>query len=155
MYTRISLAVLVLAFVGTATAQDTKPTQAANLQPFQGIWKPESIQFDGAEQMDSTTRDKMRLSIENGEYKLFYVTDAAKGLGRKLASSALTVTGKNSFELAFSDGPRKGEKIRGIFELTQTTLKVCYGPANKAMPTKLEAPKARLISARCGHGRSD
>ena len=115
---------------------------ADNTQPFTGIWMPQSSVFNGKEQLpDKASRDMIRLSIENAEYKLFYLTDPAKLEGRRLAAADFTVDDKaGTFELKFKDGFKKGEKIHGIFELSKTTLKLCYGPAEKPRPTKFEAP---------------
>jgi len=126
-------------------AQDVKPVAAqvpTELKPFSGVWKPESIIHDGKQHADATARERIRLSIENNQYKMFYVTDAAKGLGQRLATSLLSVdSSSKQFELVFADGPRKGETLHGIYEVTEKTLKICYGPAGKnARPTKFDAP---------------
>ncbi len=127
-------------------AQDVKPVSAevpASLKPFSGVWKPDSIIHEGTQHADATARERIRLSIENNTYKMFYVTDAAKGLGQRLATSSLSVdSSSKQFELVFADGPRKGETLHGIYELTAQTLKLCYGPAGKnPRPKQFDAPK--------------
>ena len=34
-----------------------------------------------------------------------------------------------------------GKKVHGIYEVTADTLKLCYGPEDKARPTKFESTK--------------
>ena len=120
------------------------PKAAENTQPFTGVWMPQSSVFNGKEQLpDKASRDMIRLSIENGEYKLFYITDPDpdKMMGRRLATADLAVDEKaGTFELTIKDGGKKGDRRHGIFELTETGLKMCYGPADKPRPTKFEAP---------------
>ena len=148
-----TVVVLVVAIVGAVAsgqvvtvkgqAPDVAPPKAAgNTEPFTGVWMPQSSVFNGKEQLpDKASREMIRLSIENGEYKLFYITDPGKMFGRKLAVADFTVDDKSgTFELKFKDGFKKGEKIHGIFELSETKLKLCYGPSEKPRPTKFEAP---------------
>ena len=55
-----------------------------------------------------------------------------------LANIALDSTTK-SITFEFADGPLKGKKSHGIYELAGNQLKLCYGPADKPKPTKFES----------------
>ena len=45
-----------------------------------------------------------------------------------------------SIAFEFADGPLKGQKRHGIYELAGNQLKLCYGPADKPKPTEFKAP---------------
>lgn len=128
-----------------AQGQEIKQASAQSsplMKALSGVWKPESIQYEGADYADPTAKEKIRLSIENGEYKLYWVVNPMQGMGQRLATSTLVINDTaKTFTIAFVDGPRKGEKLHGIFEVSGKTLKLCYGPTSKALPTKYEAPK--------------
>lgn len=108
-----------------------------------GVWAPVSCVYDGTEQMgDAKVRDAIRLSIEKGEYKLYYLTDPVELVGKRLSVATLSVDEKGgTFSLSITDGQKKGEKVHGIYELKGDTLKLCYAPSDKPRPTKFEAPK--------------
>ena len=112
-----------------------------------GVWSPVSCLYDGAEQMgDAKIRDAIRLSIEKGEYKLYYLTDPVELVGKRLSVAALSVDEKaGTFALHITDGQKKGEKVLGIYELKGDTLKLCYAPADQTRPTKFEAPKGTAV----------
>ena len=108
-----------------------------------GVWAPKSCVCDGAEMMgDAKSRDSIRLSIENGEYKLYVITDPVELVGKRLSVAALTVDEKGgTFALTIGSGLGEGKKVHGIYEVTADALKLCYGPADKPRPTKLESTK--------------
>ena len=129
----------------TVKAQAPAETKSANgAKALTGHWVAQSCIAKGVEQLpNKAAREMIRLSIENGEYKLYYITDPdpEKTMGRRLATADLAVDEKTgTFELTIKDGGKKGDKRHGIFELTDTGLKMCYGPADKPRPTKFEAP---------------
>lgn len=108
-----------------------------------GVWAPVSCVYDGTEQMgDAKVKEAIRLSIEKGEYKLYYLTDPVEMVGKRLSLATLSVDEKaGTFALHITDGQKKGEKVHGIYELKGDTLKLCYAPADQPRPTKFEAPK--------------
>ena len=148
---RKAFAVVAVAcgFLTTAAAQQPDPAvkQAAakddTPKAFVGVWVPVSCKYDGAEQMsDQTTRDSIRLSIENGQHKLYFLTDLAKMEGKRLSTATLSVDEKaGTFELTMTDGYKKGEKVHGVFAFDGDQMKLCYGPSDKPRPTKFDAPK--------------
>ena len=105
-----------------------------------GVWVPEHCEYQGKDELDPKLKEALRLSIEKGEHKLYFLTDPVKMVGQRLSKAELTVDAKKGeFELAMNDGQRKGEKVHGIYELSGDTLKMCYGPSTEARPTKFEA----------------
>ncbi len=128
------------------TGGSVPATTGSTPKAFVGVWVPTSCQFDGAEQWQGAegakVREAIRLSIEGGQHKLYFITDAAKMLGQRLSTATLTVDEKaGTFELTMSDGHLKGEKRHGIFAFDGEQMKLCYGPADKPRPDKFEAAK--------------
>lgn len=123
--------------------EPTTPTPKA----WVGVWAPVSCIYDGAEQLgDAEMKAAIRLSIENGEYKLYYLTDTEKLIGKRLSIANLDVDEKaGTFALHITAGQKKGEKVHGIFKVTEQTLKLCYAPADQPRPTKFEAPKGTAV----------
>lgn len=125
----------------------TLPAPAADSTPkaFVGVWVPVSCQAKGAEQLgDPKMREAIRLSIENGQHKLYFLTDPEKLIGKRLAAAGLTVDEKaGTFTLEMTESPnhKKGEQFHGIFAFDGDTMKLCYGPAGQPRPTKFESPK--------------
>ena len=133
--------------VTTVKAEVPAPANAALPVPakvspgvLDGVWVPEHCEYQGKDELDPKLKEALRLSIEKGEHKLYFLTDPVKMVGQRLSKAELTVDAKKGeFELAMNDGQRKGEKVHGIYELSGDTLKMCYGPSTEARPTKFEA----------------
>jgi len=110
-----------------------------------GVWMPKSCQSEGQEQLDDKTRSALRLSVEHGEHKLYFLTDEEKMIGKRLSKSAITLDETDkTFELTITDGINKDQKVHGLYEVTDQALKLCYGPVNAARPTTFDAPKQKL-----------
>ena len=145
---RMGIALFVVASMaatGCGQAAQVKgetPASASGADAFGGIWIPQSSVFDGKEQLPAKAdRDLIRLSIEKDEFKLYLITDPVKLIGQRVSTAGLTVDEKDgTFELTIKEGVKKGVKLHGIYELGKTSMKLCYGPAEKPRPTKFEAP---------------
>jgi uncharacterized protein (TIGR03067 family) len=139
---RFLLAVGFVAASLSLVAQDP-PRELAKPTEWDGYWKPLSVIADDEEQMKSAeTKAMITLVVKDGEHRLFVLKDAVKDLHYRLSTSDLTVNPEaKTFELSVKQGQKKGEKLHGIYELTEQTLRVCYGPAAKPRPTGFKAPK--------------
>lgn len=133
---KLALITLSVVLSGFAVAQT--PDDAKKLD---GKYKPESVQFEGKEQMpDAKTRAMMTLVVKEGEYRMYYLSDAQKDLHVRIFVADLKVeAGAKTFELTVKEGQKKGNKVHGIFEKTGDQLKLCYGPADKPRPTSFTA----------------
>jgi uncharacterized protein (TIGR03067 family) len=61
----------------------------------------------------------------------------------KLAVANLTLdpaASPKSIAFEFAEGPLKGQKRHGIYEIAGNQLKLCYGPSDKPKPTTFAAP---------------
>jgi len=107
-----------------------------------GVWLPTSLESLGAEQLKDDVKEGLRLSIEKGQHKLYFLTDPVKMLGQRVSASNFTVDEKaGTFELEITEGQSKGTKVHGLFEVKGDELKLCYGPADKERPKAFASSK--------------
>lgn len=110
--------------------------------PLAGFWKPQSVEFEGQQQIDAKSGGPLTLVVKEGEYRVYYCTDPAKDVHFRLFTADVKFdVATRSFELFVKDGQKKGERRHGIYEVSSGTLKLCYGPADKPRPTTFAAPK--------------
>jgi uncharacterized protein (TIGR03067 family) len=129
------LAVIAVLLLPTVSlADDTKAIV--------GFWKPVSVIADGVERFpEGKAREAITLVVKEGEYRLYHCIDAAKDLHHRLATAEIKLDPTTKgIELTIKDGPQKGQKSHGIYELKDGKFRVCYGPADKPKPTKFDAP---------------
>ena len=101
-----------------------------------GMYKPESIQYDGKEMADAKAKTTLTLVIKDGEYRAYYASDPTKDSHVRLFTATLaTDPAAKTFELTVTDGPKKGEKRHGVYKLDSGKLTICYGPGDKPRPT--------------------
>ena len=130
-------------------AQEVKPAAAvvppivpAALKPWGGVWIPQSIEYDGTQQLDADGKEKTRLAVVNNEYRMFWITDFKEMMGRRVSTAELTVDeSAKTFELTIKEGVQKGNKVHGTYEISGETLKLCYGTASRERPKAFAAPK--------------
>ncbi len=131
--------VALLAVMPTlAVAQAPVPDDVKKLN---GFYKPESVQYEGKEQFpDAKSKAPITLVVKDGEYRMYYLSDAQKDLHVRVFTGDLKVDGAaKTFELIVKEGQKKGEKVHGIYELAEKQLKLCYCPADKPRPTTFAA----------------
>lgn len=147
---------LVILSLATSQAADPAPTPTPtptstpaplpeHIRKLHGFWKPESVKFDGKEQLaDAKTKEMLTLAVINSEYRMYFSPDTdpdkTKRKYTRLFTADLTLDpATKTFELSVTDGQQKGGKRHGIYEHVGNTLHLCYGPASKPRPTKFEA----------------
>ena len=134
---RASQVLMLVVFGGTGTAADAPAAKAPD-----GVWRPTSMEYEGKQMADADAKQKMTLVLKDGEYRMFWATDAAKDEGVRLFTGDVTFDpAKGTFEIAIKDGQKKGEKVHGIYELKDGVLRLCYGPADKARPAAFASPE--------------
>ena len=137
------LGVMGMSSLMVAAGADTKPTD--DLTALQGNWKPLQCEYEGMPQMKADVMKQVTVVFDKNEYHLYFVDKSKEGqpkvLRLALANIALDHTiNPKSITFEFADGPYKGQKRHGIYELAGNQLKMCYGPADKAKPTEFKAP---------------
>jgi uncharacterized protein (TIGR03067 family) len=98
--------------------------------------------YVGQEQMpDPKSRAAITLVVQDGEYRMYVLSDAKRQLHLRLFTADLRLDpASKAFELTVKDGDKKGQKRHGIYEVTDGRLRICYGPSEKPRPTRFEAP---------------
>ena len=116
---------------------------AAEVKPFQGFWKPESVQYNGAEQLaDPKQRALLTLVVKAADYRVYVAKDAAGDQHLRLLTAELTADpAAKTFTLTIKEGEKKGAAFHGIYEVAGSKLRLCYGPAAKPRPTAFAALK--------------
>jgi uncharacterized protein (TIGR03067 family) len=133
---------LVAAFglgLGFSFAADPKPDDLAALQ---GNWKPLQCEFEGKPQMPVELMKQVTGVYDKAEYYLYFVDTKGKNANGKpdvmlLALANVTLdptTNPKSITFEFADGPLKGVKRHGIYELAGNQLKLCVGPSERPRP---------------------
>lgn len=141
---------LLLGVTGmTMTLTLSRPAAGANPVPddltsVQGNWKPLQCEYEGKSQMPADVMKQVTVVFDKTEYHLYFVDKDKDGkpkvLRLALANIALDpATSPKSITFEFADGPLKGQKRHGIYELAGNQLKMCYGPVEKPKPTEFKA----------------
>jgi uncharacterized protein (TIGR03067 family) len=141
------MGVLVMATLVMADPLPSAAPAATDLDKIQGYWKPLQCELEGKGQMPTELMKQVTVVYDKSEYHLYFKdskTDAAgKPIVLRLALANISLdpnTSPKSIVFEFADGPLKGKKSHGIYELAGNQLKLCYGPVEKPKPTKFESP---------------
>ena len=130
------LAIVALAFGFSAQAADEKD----ELAKFKGKWKGVSLVVDGKE-TPKADAEAMVLTVDGEKYSLKIGGEDVEGM-QKLDPSK---TPKH-MDAVRTKGAYKGDKLVGIYELTDDSFKVCF-----AAPGKTDRPKEFKSEAGSGN----
>lgn len=141
---RIALIAVLLAG-GNLFAIGADPKTVDDLAALQGNWKPLHCEHQGMPQMTPELMKQVTAVFDKREYYLYFVDKDMNGkpkpLRLALANVALDqTTAPKTITFEFADGPFKGQKRHGIYELAGNQLKLCYGSEDKPKPTEFKAP---------------
>ncbi|MBY0456727.1 MAG: TIGR03067 domain-containing protein [Gemmataceae bacterium] len=139
------VAVLACALAcGVVAAAD--PPATSDLEKAQGNWKPLQCEYEGKVQMPANLMQQVTVVFDKSEYHLYFKESKPDKNGQpvvfRLALANVKFdesTTPKGVEFVFADGPLKGKKCHGIYELAGNQLKLCYAPDNKPKPTKFES----------------
>jgi uncharacterized protein (TIGR03067 family) len=114
-----------------ASGQEEKARAVeAELKKFEGTWKYELVEVEGKAVPQEESRDD-RLIIKGDHY----TAKTRRGTVSGVFEVDPTVTPK-TIEVTLSDGPSKGKRFEGIYELEGDTYKVCIAFEGKPRPTE-------------------
>ncbi|MBN9121779.1 MAG: TIGR03067 domain-containing protein [Planctomycetes bacterium] len=135
----------VLGMATLVLADPPAATPTSDLDKLQGYWKPLQCDYEGKPQMPTDIMKQVTVVFDKSEYHLYFKDKEPDKYGKPvilrlaLANVALDAATKTiTFE--FADGPLKGKKSHGIYEVAGNQLKMCYGPVEKPKPTRFESP---------------
>jgi uncharacterized protein (TIGR03067 family) len=146
----LRVSALIGVFSMTALVMADPPPAApatSDLDRVQGYWKPLQCTFEGKPQMPENLMQQVTVVFDKNDFVLYFKdskTDAAgKPIILRLAVARVALnetTNPKTIHFEFADGPLKGKKSHGIYDLAGNQLKMCYGPADKPIPTKFDSP---------------
>jgi uncharacterized protein (TIGR03067 family) len=127
MKPQLFLVLAVSALVAADTASDDVKKE---LKKFEGTWVIESLEVDGQKQpadlfkgVKLTCKDDTFTYVDPmGTHKGTFKVDIAKK--------------PKHIDITFTDGPEKGNTIKGIYEIDGDTYKVCIPMGGKERPTE-------------------
>ncbi|MDY3553771.1 TIGR03067 domain-containing protein [Gemmata sp. JC717] len=136
-----------LTFATVVLANPPAPAPANDLDKVQGYWKPLQCETEGKAMMPTDIMKQVTAVFDKSEYFLYFKDSKLDKDGKpiifRLALANITLdaaTAPKAITFEFADGPQKGKKCHGIYELAGNQLKMCYGPVDKPKPTKFESP---------------
>lgn len=124
------LLALVAAWQLPARADSTNAL-SGDLAKLQGEWRMSSGSADGFEMPEGMLASSRRICTGDR------LTVTVRGQLIMKAKITLNVTAKpKTIDYEVSDGPTKGKKLLGIYELEGDVLKSCFGAPGEARPTE-------------------
>lgn len=143
---RVSALLGVLSMTTMALADPPAATPTTDLEKLQGYWKPLQCELEGKGQMPTEVMKQITVVFDKSEYFLYFKDSKLDKEGKPiilrlaLANIALDpTTGPKSITFEFADGPLKGKRSHGIYELAGNQLKLCYCSVDKPKPAKFES----------------
>jgi uncharacterized protein (TIGR03067 family) len=119
---------LAMAAVSLIGADDPKDAAKKELDKFRGTWQFVSLEVEGMKVPEEQTKGA-KLMLDGDKFTYTAPEGNAKGTFK------IDVTKKpKTIDITFTEGPNKGEKLLGIYELTTDTYKVCIGMPGKDRP---------------------
>ena len=122
---------LVVGVVFLLVAGDAQDEVKKELARFEGTWKWVSIEMEKMK-LSADALEHPRLKLMGDKFSVTEENNATFGGTFKVDPSKKPKT----IDVTFGDGPEKGKKALGIYELEGDTYKVITDPAGKSRPTE-------------------
>jgi uncharacterized protein (TIGR03067 family) len=127
-----SWSVLVCACAGPLAHGDEAASAKDDAKKIQGSWKPVTAEL-GGKPFPKEVLKTMKLVLEGGKYIV------TVGEARDEGTVKLDPAKKpRAMDIVGTKGPNKGKKIPAIYEVTDTTLRICYDLSGKAHPKEFK-----------------
>jgi len=122
-----------------------EPGTSNDLAALQGQWKPLHCEYEGRSQMTPEVMKQITAVYDQSDYYLYFIDKGRDGKSRPIVLATVQVTLDPTTQpkgilFEFKDGPLKGQKRHGIYELAGNQLKLCYGPVDRPRPKEFQAP---------------
>jgi uncharacterized protein (TIGR03067 family) len=124
--------VLVAVCVGSFAFGDDAASAKDDGKKMQGTWKPTAAELGGKQFPDEVLKT-MKLVLADGKYTVTTAEQTDEGtvkLDPAKQPRAMAIVG--------TKGPNRGKTIPAIYELTDTTLRICYDLSGKAHPKEFK-----------------
>lgn len=129
----------------TAAAEDKAPKGDAKgeLERFTGTWVGVSYVRDGKE-VPKEEAEKLRLVVAGEKYTLTEGGEEIEG-----THTVAPEKSPKQIDAVRTKGPGKGDKLLGVYQLTEDSFVVCFAAAGKDRPAELKAkggPGLRVLA---------
>jgi uncharacterized protein (TIGR03067 family) len=124
--------VLICVCAGPLARGDEARNAKDDGKKMQGSWKPVAAELGGKPFPDEVLKT-MKLVVTDGKYTVMVGKQTDEGTV-KLAPAKEP----RAMDIVGTKGPNQGKKIPAIYELTDTTLRVCYDLSGKARPKEFK-----------------
>jgi len=104
-----------------------------DLELFEGTWRFESLQAAGEVRSFDDIRDS-RLTIKGEAFTLKQAAGDVTGTFKLDATKT-----PKTIDATYTDGPQKGTTMQGIYEIDETTFKVCVAVDGLTRPTEFKS----------------
>ena len=125
------LTVAALALGLSAAAADDKASKD-ELERFTGTWRGVSYVRDGTD-VPKAEAEKVRLVVTGEKYTFTEGGEEIEGTHRLDPTRT-----PKQIEAVRTKGPHKGEKMLGVYQLTEDSFVVCFAAPGKDRPTELK-----------------
>ncbi|MCS7020437.1 MAG: TIGR03067 domain-containing protein [Gemmataceae bacterium] len=139
----LGLAAAISISMGSLSAGE--PGGAGDLAALQGRWTLLHCEYEGRPQMTPEVMKQITAVFDQNDYTLYFADKGKDGQARAIVLATVQVTldpttQPKGITFEFKEGPLKGQKRHGIYELAGNQLKLCYGPAERPRPQEFRAP---------------
>jgi uncharacterized protein (TIGR03067 family) len=130
--------VLVCVCAGLSARGDAGARDDA--KKMQGTWKPVTAELGGKPFPDEALK-AMKLVLADGKYTVTTAEQPDEGTVKLDPSQS-----PRAMDVVGTKGPNQGKTIPAIYELSDTTLRICYNLSGKARPKEFKTrPATRLF----------
>jgi uncharacterized protein (TIGR03067 family) len=129
---RFCMAVLICLSFGLFATGDDAANAKEDSKKMQGTWKPATAELGGKPFPDEILKT-MKLVLGDGKYTVT--------VGEQLDEGTVqldTAKEPRAMDIVGTKGPNKDKTIPAIYELTDTTLRICYDLSGKARPKEFK-----------------
>jgi uncharacterized protein (TIGR03067 family) len=131
-------------FISAMVAVAADPKTASDLDQIQGNWKMLQCEYEGSPQMPADLMKQVTGVYDKSEYFLYFADKDPQGKPKVLLLAVANVTlnpdvNPKVISFEFAEGPKKGVKSHGIYEIVGNQLKLCYCQGDKPRPTEFKS----------------
>jgi uncharacterized protein (TIGR03067 family) len=132
--------VLVCVCAGFQAYGDEAKSAADDSKKLQGTWKPVAAELAGKPFPEEILKT-MKLVMADGKYTVTVGERADEGTAKLDPEKT-----PRTMDIMGTKGPNKGKTFLAIYELTDTTLRVCYDLSGTAYPKEFKTkPETQLF----------
>ena len=129
---RLFWSVLVCVCVGAFARGEEATSAKEDGKKIQGSWKPVTAELGGKPYPDAVLK-MMKLVLTDGKYTVTVGEQADEGMVKLDPTKT-----PRAMDVVGTKGPNQGKTFPAIYELTDTTLRICYDLSGKARPTEFK-----------------